>query len=546
VRRGHLRFAAAALFCASLGSGCRSRGGESPPSTQSAATATIRAVALPDLSGAAPQVQEHLRQQYAAFKEKADAPGIDASARASAYGDLGALLLAAEYLDAAEPCLLNAHTMAPGDVRWPYYLGHLHRFKNEPAAAVIWFEEALRQQPDDVPALVWLGEEYLAENKTDAAVVPFSKAASLDPRSGAARYGQGRVALARQQYRDAVTHLEAALALAPAASRVHYPLALAYRGLGDRAKAETHLKLRGDVDLPPADPRMDALGRLLRNASAYETRGVQALNERRWPEAVSNLREAIAIDPDNAFIHLNLGTALYLTGDAETARGEFETALRLSPNLPKAHYSLGVLMEARGHDREAIDHFSAAIAADPQFVEARMELADSLRRSGRAADALPHYQEIISTNPGVSQALFGSAMALVRLGRYAEARDRLAEGMKTYADQPGFAHALARVLAAAPDDRIRDGAAALTLVQGLWATQRTVALAETMAMALAETGRFDEAVRWQHDAMAQAARERLHAGAMWAADNLQRYERREPCRTPWSADDPVFHPRPTT
>ena len=50
-------------------------------------------------------------------------------------------------------------------------------------------------------------------------------------------------------------------------------------------------------------------------------------------------------------------------------------------------------------------------------------------------------------------------MALVRLRRFQEARDRLADGVKTYPDQPGFAHALARLLAAAPDARVRDGRA---------------------------------------------------------------------------------------
>jgi len=28
--------------------------------------------------------------------------------------------LAAEHADAAEPCYLNAQTLAPGDLRWPY------------------------------------------------------------------------------------------------------------------------------------------------------------------------------------------------------------------------------------------------------------------------------------------------------------------------------------------------------------------------------------------------------------------------------------------
>jgi hypothetical protein len=128
-----------------------------------------------------------------------------------------------------------------------------------------------------------------------------------------------------------------------------------------------------------------------------------------------------------------------------------------------------------------------------------MSLADALRRNGRERDSLPHYAEVIARSPAISQAAFGYAMALVRLGRYREARDRLDAAMTTYADQPGFAHALARLLAAAPDDSVRDGARAMTLMQALLLNQRTLELMQTMAMTMAETGRFEDAVRWQRD-----------------------------------------------
>jgi tetratricopeptide (TPR) repeat protein len=126
-----------------------------------------------------------------------------------------------------------------------------------------------------------------------------------------------------------------------------------------------------------------------------------------------------------------------------------------------------------------------------------MQLADALRRTGRLDASLSHYAEVIKTSPAISQARFGRAMALVRLQRYREARDELADAVNIYPDQPGFAHALARVLAAAPDDGLRDGRRALALVQTLLTKQKTMALAETMAMALAESGEYGQAVTWQ-------------------------------------------------
>ena len=152
---------------------------------------------------------------------------------------------------------------------------------------------------------------------------------------------------------------------------------------------------------------------------------------------------------------------------------------------------------------------------------------------------------MIKVDPAVSQARFGYAMALVRLSRYQQARDWLNDCVKTYPDQPGFAHALARLLAAAPDDRVRDGRRAMTLMQTLLKTQRTIELAQTMAMTLAELGNYEDAARWQRDAMAAAAQAKREDLAGRLGENLKRYESRQPCRTPWSEDDPVFHPRPT-
>jgi len=67
---------------------------------------------------------------------------------------------------------------------------------------------------------------------------------------------------------------------------------------------------------------------------------------------------------------------------------------------------------------------------------------------------------------------------------------------------------------------------------------------QTMAMALAETGRFEEAVQWQRETIAAAAQTNRHDLDGRLAENLSRYERRLPCRVPWPENDPVFKPRP--
>jgi tetratricopeptide (TPR) repeat protein len=325
---------------------------------------------------------------------------------------------------------------------------------------------------------------------------------------------------------------------------VHYALAMAYRATGDEQRAAAHVRLWKDERLYPADPLMSEITDLVKTAVVYEIRGTQAVDDRRWREAVALFREGLKVAPSDATLHQNLGTALYLAGDPGAAEAEFEEALRLLPGYAKPLFSLGVLMEERGRDADAIDRFSRAVASDPTMVNARASLADALRRSGKLDAAIAEYTQIVAIDPSASDARFGRAMALVRLRRFAEARAVLEEAVRVHPEQPGLAHALARILAAAPDDAVRDGPRALAIMQSLEkSTAPGVSLAETSAMALAETGRFADAIARQRQAIAMATTARRLDIVTRLSENLRRYESATPARVPWADDDPVHVPR---
>jgi tetratricopeptide (TPR) repeat protein len=482
-------------------------------------------------------VQQQMRERDALLRLKIENPETPTVELGNAYGEMGKLLMAAEYFDAAESCYLNAQALVPAEARWPYYLGHVYRTRGEPAKSAASFERALELQPSDVATLVWLGGVYLQQDRPEAAEPLFTKALSLQPRSVAALFGLGRVALAKRDYARAVEHLEAALTLGPQASIIHYPLAMAYRGLGEPDKAEVHLRQRGDVEVGPADPWMQELSGVLQSAVAYENRGVRALGSGEYAAAASYFRKGLELAPDSPSLRHGLGTALSLTGDAQGALEQFTETVRRSPEFAKGQYSLGVLLASKGRLPEAIERFSAAVKSEPNYVEAHLQLAEALRRSGRADQALPHYEHVITLDPRVAEAPFGYAMALVRLKRYQAARDVLTEGMKLHPDQPAIAHALARLLAAAPDDRVRDGRRAMVVMQSLLKMPRSTDLGETMAMTLAELGQYEEAVAWQHEAMAAAERGGRADLVQRMAENLGLYQRHMPCRTPWRDDD---------
>jgi len=116
----------------------------------------------------------------------------------------------------------------------------------------------------------------------------------------------------------------------------------------------------------------------------------------------------------------------------------------------------------------------------------------------------------------------------------------LTQGTQMFPDRAGFVLALARVLAAAPDAGVRDGQRALAALQALPpAAQQTLDFAVVMAMALAASGRFDDAASLQQQVLAQLPSTVDSQLRQHLDQALRSYQQREPLRRPWSAAEPM-------
>ena len=497
--------------------------------------ARLPPVALPDLSAVEPSVRAQVEEQYAVLTSAVAHPDSAPGELSRVYGEMGHLFMATRHRETAEACYLHAWALAPNERRWPYYLGHVSRTTGAFARAATFFAETLAISPDDVPTLLWLGEVHLAQGRPEAAVPPFEQALALEPRSVLARFGLGRAALARRDHARAAEHLEEALALDPRATSLHYPLAMAFRGLGELDKAEAHLRQRGNRPIERADPLLKVTDVVLRSPLAYDGRGTRALERGDWTGAAAYFRQGVELAPANSSLRQKLGIALFMMDDTRGAGQQLAEAARLAPDSARTQYSLGVLLQARGRDRHAVDRFAAALRFDPAFVDARVWMAGVLRRIGRPGEALVQYAQVVDTDSRSGGAAFGYAAALVDLGRYREARARLADLVSRYPERPIFSHALARLLAAAPDARVRDGLAAMAVLDALPAAQRVTDFGETLAMALAELEYYEDAARWQREGIAAARRAGREDLVPRMAEKLGQYE----SGRPWRNDAPL-------
>lgn len=110
------------------------------------------------------------------------------------------------------------------------------------------------------------------------------------------------------------------------------------------------------------------------------------------------LTELLKRNPDNAYIHFNLGVAKQQQQEHDAAKRYYEAALGLEPSLSSAHVNLGILAEADGRPTAAARNYKAAIAADPDDTDARVALISVLRRTGRLDEAVTAAKEALRIN----------------------------------------------------------------------------------------------------------------------------------------------------
>ncbi|MCP4655532.1 MAG: tetratricopeptide repeat protein [bacterium] len=492
------------------------------------------AIPPPAVSAADERAARHLERARARFEAASAAAGADDRALAASYGELGMVYHAYADLPPAEACYRNAALLDPAEFRWPYYLGQLYRATGQRDESIARFEKTLELNPHDSATLVHLGSLYFDQNRFTEAQALFERALVLGERA-AASFGLGRILAAEGNPAEAVQYLTAALRAAPQATRIHYLLGMAYRDLGETERATAHLEQAGMVKPQPADPLMTAVEGLSRGTRPQKTRAAVAFQERKYAIAARELQTAAARTPEDPAVHLNLGTVLASRGQLDQAEQEFQTSLRLADDerlILTAHLNLGNLRLLRGLHADAIEHYRTVLDLDPECHEAHLNLGAALVGLNRFEAALERYRKLAAVAPREAGARVGQVTALKGLRRYAEARRVLEQSDVELAGEATVVRALAELLATCPDAAVRDGQRAVALAERLFAASKSPDHAVTLALALAEQGEYDAAIRLQRAAVAAAEQiGRSDLATSWRR-HLERYEEGQPVRLP--------------
>jgi len=140
------------------------------------------------------------------------------------------------------------------------------------------------------------------------------------------------------------------------------------------------------------------------------------LGPTRSEEAVRYHSIAVALRPESAGAHFNLGLVLYDMDRLDEAIAEFRETVRLKPDFANAHNILGNALFAAGRLGEAIAAQREALRIAPRYVNANIDLGEYLDLREDLKGAAAHYLTAAQVQPNHPRALHLYGWAIERLG----------------------------------------------------------------------------------------------------------------------------------
>jgi tetratricopeptide (TPR) repeat protein len=528
------------------------RGWFARPSPQ--LTPTLEAIEYPALDGLEPICRTHLQNVRDNCEAIIHQSRVPVSHRARAFGELGKVYQAYDFSPSAVSCFRNATLLDPDDFMWWYCLALAHEQAGQTSEAIAAMTRAvqnmrtdLRAEPRDMIAALCFTAEFQSRlDRVDEATANLEEVLKIQPQNVYALAKLGQLASQAGRHAKAIDYLQRALALDKNHSGIRYYLAAAYRQNGDVDRATA---ISAGLDptqkvqsLYWPDPIGEAVASRNLSSTRQVRQGARHMTAGQYNLAMPFFVRALEANPDNTEARTQYGLCLLNLRKYEEASQQLEQALQKDAGQDKARWGLCMAYASVPATRQkAVEVARAWQKAHPESLTALQLLAEVYAKEHRYQEAHDAFAEAIRRDPAQPWARLGKGVMLAALTRYVEARQCLQEAAETFPTHDQLRHNLARLLVTAPDARARDPIQGLKLSQEIFAAQANPIRAETLALALAENGRVDEALKQQEWAIQHYGNE----GGPVIGNRLQAVlhslQAKKAFREPWPFSDPDLH-----
>lgn len=250
-------------------------------------------------------------------------------------------------------------------------------------------------------------------------------------------------------------------------------------------------------DLPKAQADLSSiLAREPTDVSALALRGRVLTVKGDFDAAIADLDKAIALAPSNPRAYLYRAAARQAKKQLEKADEDFAEALRLDPNDVEAYLMRGIVRRDQDRLDDAIADSNAAVQLAPRNARAFLERAIARKEKGQLDWALADLNEAVNLDPESAQAFLNLSIVRFLLRDFAGAYDSAETALKLAPSDKETLNHTAWLLATVPEARFRDGRRAVEYARQAdqIAEGKDPDVLDTLSAALAEDGKFDEAL----------------------------------------------------
>ena len=274
--------------------------------------------------------------------------------------------LLAGQVDLAKLHLNRAKTIAPYNALVGWNTARLTLKEQKPLEALNVARDTSQRFPDDVEGMVALGACLRANGEVVESLEILNKAIELNPNYAEALINRGLLRLSQENKAEALADLELAHRLKPHIRQI-WDLVVRLK-VEAQEYSDALLFLINMIEIDPEDEK-----RLATLALCY-----QHLKD--FDAAIEAYNKALAINPDYAEAHTNLGSALKEQGKLEEAIEAYNKALAIKPDNAEAYNNMGNALKVQGKLEEAIKAYNKALAIKPDYAEAWSNGAEALEK----------------------------------------------------------------------------------------------------------------------------------------------------------------------
>jgi putative PEP-CTERM system TPR-repeat lipoprotein len=294
--------------------------------------------------------------------------------------------------------------------------------------ATAWLEQARRTQPDALAPALLLGNFYLRAGDKQKALALAGKLQASNAGNADALTLLAEAQAANGNQEAALESYRSLAVIQPKSALVQVQIAGAEMALSRLPEALT--AIRRALALEPDD-------------SVAQLTAVRLLTDKgAWAEALAIAHGAQRRHPQAALGYRLEGDILMTQEHAAEALKLYEQAFRLEPTGP-AMVALHRTLQAMGRQQQATTRMQQWLRDHPGDLPARLYLASALMHAGEYAPAVVQYQAIVEADPQHVIALNDLAWTLQQMKdsralAYAERAYKLANGNATVNDTLGW------------------------------------------------------------------------------------------------------------